>query len=243
MFYTVRAAILAFAFVVVPTYSWALTTAYIDTVDGAWGNVIPAPNPTVRITNGGQRLAWGNRFQGRKSSYIFGGIDNTGPHALGDSFDLGRFTHNNFTILGGGITAATLSVTITGRLVDGLASTIFSVTSVFDVMHDETRNNQAVCPYGDTPPCGDLITFLTNAAMSETIAFNGSNFLFEASGFIGAFTNGNSLFSDESLRNHAIMQGRLTEVPSPSPVPLPAALPLLAGSIGFVGWIKRRKRT
>lgn len=246
MLNSARAAIAAIALLFVPTSSSAVTTAFIDGVGGVWGNFTPNIS-TLKVTNGGADMNWGRPANGKQSGYQFNGLDGTGPHALGSSFGLGKFTHNNFVIFGAALKSATLAVTITGRLVDGLTSKAFSVTSIFDVIHDETLNYQKKCPYGDRPPCGDLISFMTNAAKSETIEFNGSIFLFEASGFLGGFLNGNSLFSDENRQNNAVMQGKLTSIytppPPPSPVPLPAAFPLMAGALGVIALVSRRRKT
>ncbi len=233
------------ALVCVPASGWALTTTFIDGVDGVWSPVAPA-NGKVTVSPDGSRISWGRPKSGRKSGYVFDGTESSGPHDLGASFDLGKFTHNNYVIYGGALKAATLAVTITGRLVDGLTSQDFTVTSVFDIIHDETRNRQRKCPYGDKPPCGDLISFATNAGLSETIQFNGVSYLFEATGFLGGFFGGNSLFSDENRKNSAFLQGKLTALNAPppppvSPVPLPAALPLLAIAVGSIGFVSRRR--
>ncbi len=243
MLKSVRAAVVGLALFVLPTDSWALTSAFIDGVNGVWSTVSP-DNGTVKFSGDRSRISWGRSSSGRKSGYVFNEIVNRGPHDLGQVFDLGQFTHINNPIFGSALTAASLAVTIAGRLVDDFGTHAFSVTSIFDVIHDETRNNQRTCPYGDRPPCGDLISFMTNAALSETFEFNGVVYLFEASGFLGGFLNGNSLFSDENQRNRAIMQGKLTAIftPPPSPVPLPAAFPLFAGAVGAVAWLARRKK-
>jgi hypothetical protein len=241
MLNTVRAACVGLALMLLPTDSLALTSTYIDGVGGVWGSVTPN-NGTVRHSLGGSRIAWGLSKTGKKSAYRFDKIVNAGPHDLDQTFDIGRFTHSNRPIYGAVLTGASLAVTITGRLVDGLLSQDFSLTTVFDVIHDETKNYQKNCPYGDKPPCGDLITFMTNTAKSESIEFNGITYLFEVTGFLGGLLGGNSMFSDENRRNSAILQGKMTAIYPPSPVPLPAALPLFAVAIGAAGLASRRKR-
>ena len=131
----VRAAFMGLALLCVPAYGWALTTTFIDGVDGVWSPVGTA-NGTVKVSPDGSHISWGRSKSGKKSGYVFNGTEAPGPHDLGASFDLGKFTHNNYVIYGGALKAATLAVTISGRLVDGLTSHAFSVTSVFDIIHD-----------------------------------------------------------------------------------------------------------
>jgi hypothetical protein len=248
MFKFLGAAVVGLALCVVPVSALAVTSSYIDGVTGVWSSTTPT-GPMVKLSPDGSRISWGRPVSGtRKSGYAFDEIVDRGPHDLGQTFDLGQFTHNNFAITGPALTAARLAVTITGRLVDGALSQDFTLTSVFDIIHDETANRQKKCPYGDRPPCGDLITFLTNTALSETITFNGVSYLFETTGFLGGFRDGFSLFSDEARKNSAILQGRLTgrpvdppPPPPPSPVPLPAGLPLLLAGLAAAGFVSRRR--
>jgi hypothetical protein len=243
MFTRARAALLGFALFLVPAESWALTTVYIDDVGGTWSGMTPN-NGTVSIAPDGSSISWGKtkKKKGKQSGYDFGSLAGSAAHDLGSNIDLGRFTHRNFVIYGSALTSASLAVSITGRLFDGVTSQVFTVNSVFDVRHDETMNRRKSCPYGDSPPCGDLISFLSNKPLTQEIVFNGVTYLFEMTGFLGGWYDGYSLFSDEKRKNSAILQAHLTEVPSTSPVPLPAALPLFAGALMAFGVAKRRKR-
>lgn len=245
LFSTARAALVGIALCVLPTTSHALTaTSNIGDVAGIWSGA-HTKGGKASINGNGNQISWGKTRNGsRQSAYNFGQIGKSGPFDLGQTFKVGRFTHNNFTIYGNALTSAKLAVTIGGQLFDGVSNVNFSLTSYFDVIHHETRNKQKSCPYGDRPPCGDLITFVTNRSLSETIKLNGIEYLFEITGFIGGFRNGNALFSDENRKNSAIMQGKFTAVTQPpAPVPVPAALPMLAGALALTGWVVRRRKS
>lgn len=209
----------------------------IDTVTGVWTDVSGGDN----VAMNGNTLSWGTPLgSDGQSSYVFDGTAPTGPHDAGEIFDIGMFTHNNYTIGNGtSIDGATLEVTTTGTIYDTASgsSKTFELTSIFDFDHNETTNNpRGNCNFGGNKPCPDLVTAFNDILGSETLTLDGMDYLLAITGF----EDGTTFLTKEGDANSTSLQA--TFISKASVVPLPAGLPLLVSALGLVGFAARRRR-
>lgn len=242
----ITSALAGLALIALPFAASAITID-IDTVSGVWiayeaDNGTPSAGPTGI---GSSTLTWGEELndQDKQSSYVFEGNAPSGPHNAGDVFNLGDFTHNNFTIRLPSITGATLKVTITGTADGDTEDVAFNLTSVFDFTHHETPNEPGPCELGGDTPCPDLVEVDTNVANSTTITVDGEEYLFDVTGFLFNGEMLESFLTEESQANTATLQARfvkakLVDVPAP-----PVLLLLLSGlgMLGFAAYHRRRR--
>jgi hypothetical protein len=216
-------------------------TATINSISGAWSNVLPSgfTNFTISTVDGDTaRIAWGTPAFGSagQSAYEFDPAS-TPISAIvpdGDLFSLGTFTHQNnpITASGGSIEGAKLTVDIAGVVSNG-SDESFSVTSVFQFAHNETANTEPGC-------CNDIVTAILNPTESTSVVIDQTEYFFSVEGFkLGVDGPTFANFSTaEGTNNEAILVGKLTS----TVVPIPAAAWLFGSAlIGAVGLGRRNK--
>lgn len=235
-YFLINSALLAVGLTAVSVSSTKAAT--LDT-SGVWSSVNGGSNLTGIGTN---QIGWGHPPGGLRSSYVFTGVNDKTIvlPPLGDSspiFELGDFTHHNFSIPSG-ITRATLNVNF--ELTHGTSiSQIFS----FDFLHTETFNNQpgSICsnPPGFPAPCPDIVSFLDNGESSQTIVINGQEFALLIEGFKTASEE--SLVSEfitlEDQSNTATLFARLARPNSDvEKIPEPGTILglIVAGGLGLL---------
>jgi len=199
----------------------------IDSVTGTWTSATLEGGGSATGV-GGDTISWGTAFGGPgPSSYVFEGIAPSGPFALGDTFTLGNFTHNNNPILGDSLETATLEVNVTGEVTNGLTKGL-NVTSVFEFEHEETPNDPG------PPDSNDIVTATSNIEQTTNFPPGSEEFAFIFAGF----KVGGDVFEEfstvEGQSNMASLQAQV--------VPLPAALPLMLGGLGAIYGVARRRR-
>lgn len=201
-------------------------------ITGTWGNVIGG---TSVAGTGTSKLRWG-RESGDRSGYDFMALD-VPFDPVGNPFDIGTFTHQNFPIPAGtSIQGADLTVTVSGTI----DSVSFSMGGVYRFDHFETPNEATPCAAGGGPAtaCPDLVTFLGAVSLfGDTIEVNGEQVVL---GLVG-FTAGTTFLTAEGLRNDAVLRASFTTDPILAPVPLPAAGWMLIAGVGGLAAMRRRK--
>ncbi|MEO8395480.1 MAG: choice-of-anchor K domain-containing protein, partial [Chloroflexota bacterium] len=138
----------------------------------------------------------------------------TGTFANGTPFLLGELTHYNHQVFASSLlTGATLNFSFTST-----APVILPTTISTSVALDETANNLATCPYGDTKPCADRMT-ITPSTVQFTDA--GNDYQVEILGLIPDTGSGCtynkadlrlSFISEEDANNASCLYGRVTQI-------------------------------
>ena len=209
--------------------------------DGEWLSVegSPSDGPDFFDTepNGtNNRVTWGipvGDLNPGPSAYLFEGVDPGDAPLDGSLFELGDFTHENFTIQFPSITGATLDfyVDFTG---EGISQTF---TYFFDPT--DTPNNENPCAEGGIIPCPDLVS-IPDASSTETVVLNGQEYLLRILGFSqdGGQTILEDFLTSEGQNNTATLYARLEPPPE---IPAPATLALLGLGLFGIGY-KRHKQ-
>ncbi|WP_201170874.1 THxN family PEP-CTERM protein [Halorhodospira halophila] len=117
----------------------------IASVEGRWTSATPEQEGGTINGIGTNQITWGTGDQ--PSGYVF---DGSAPPPvsginIGERFDLGIFTHNNFPITGTFLDTARLEVTA-NLSINGTSRT---AVSFFDFEHWETPNNENPCANGE----------------------------------------------------------------------------------------------
>jgi hypothetical protein len=179
--------------------------------------------------DGTDTISWGvPATNDGQSSYNFTGLSN-GSLTVGQAFDFGTFTHNNFPIFAPSLESAKLNVNL-----DILGATSQTFSFLFD--HFETPNNANPCAAGGVSPCPDLVSFPNNTS-EQTIEIGGEEYNLTLLGFNGV----DEFLTLENQANEAILSGKLTKVVPPETVPEPMALLGLV-SVGGVATLLKRKQ-
>lgn len=187
----------------------------VQGVSGKWSNVTGGANVQG---SGSNQIYWGAQSQtkNQKSSYKFDAPAPTiFPVTIGQSFNLGTFTHFNKVIpTTAGITGATLNVKISfninGTLLQNLPFT-------FNFQHTETPNLPGKCPPGSASVCDDIVTFTNNHSKSNIFTINGQQYTIDISGFMVNGQLVQKFFTQENKTNVAQLQAIITAVHAPEP--------------------------
>jgi hypothetical protein len=232
------------------------TTLTIQNITGAWS--MPTLNPasgTATIAGddtaaptirwGDPRPAGGNRQSGYDFNAVAGPIDVILPPTPSDDFELGTFTHLNYTIGRPFLTSVVLSVTAE-ILINGVSQGEREFD--FNVQHTETPNANDPCPFGgdngqgvNVSGCADRVR-ISIANTTETFIVAGEKLTLNILGFQvgGNFTT--DFLTVENQANVATLLANVTVAPFEIPVPTPMSLALFAtGLFGLAGVARRRK--
>ena len=202
---------------------------------------------------GTSSIDWGNVASGNfNSGYQFGGetlsTDNEG------TFLLGTLTHRNGVIWKSNETlvSSDLDIDISGTL----AGQDFSVSETLSIDHIESLNSLSPCPYTNTSPCGDTVSFGLFDLFKFKVNLDGISYLLKISGLFdnvdGSGEAVTGFATEEMAYSSAYLVGSLTMLemetppttppttPPVTPIPLPAAGLLLIGAIGTLLFGRRR---
>ncbi len=191
------------------------------TSDGVWTGLDGNPSgATVGLNT--NHVQWGEPFGSSNagpSGYIFDGRDPGEAPLDGTLFDIGDFTHENFTINLPSITGADLDLSLdfgTGNQTFG-----------YFFEHVETPNDADPCAEGGSNPCPDKVS-IPDAASSSPVTIDGNDYILEIAGFSqdGGANVVSEFLTEEGQPNVATLYARLVLVPQP--VPEPSVLALLA---------------
>jgi hypothetical protein len=211
----------------------------------------------IRGSDGGSALWWGSTNldwndpngltpdeQLRQSGYSFQGV--SGFTTTADAFTFGRFTHRNGAVWSNSATldSVNFNLSIQGK-VEGQS---FSVSKVFNILHNETINPALVCAAGGSQPCQDSVDFRSSLAESLIFLVGNMQYTLTLEGLVTGLDGSiiTSFFTPEYGQNSAMFRARLNAVPiNPPPpvVPLPAAGWLLIAGVGGLVVASRRRRS
>lgn len=217
-------------------------TVNVTSISGVWGDTEGTAVTAGNFSgDGGSTIEWGipccGNISGEQSSYVFEAA--TTPILDAPSpFDLGTFTHNNFTISvgGGSISSTRLFLSIAGEI-DGVA---FALNPVFDFDHFETPNGATPCAAGGSNPCPDLVTLLNNRDLSETIQVGSVEYTLTVLGFDTGAGPLSTFLTQEAASNSAVLRAAFRQVPV-SEVPIPAAGWLLVAGLAGLAALRRTR--
>ena len=210
---------------------------------------------------GTDQIFWGSPATSRgQSGYEFQSATQSGGFDIeaGTQFDLGTFIHHNRTIW------------TRGRHTDGMASSIRGAqlkvdyaldfgggdlrrySSVFDFLHNETRNRSNPCANGEangvgvnSNGCADKVTLTRNDDQSDSFVIDGLRYQLDISGLLGD----TPFWTAEDAENPLELVGLFTTEavppppvpPPPTPVPLPAPAGALVLALLGLGLVGRRR--
>ncbi len=208
----------------------------IESVSGIWTQATPDGIDGI----GTNQITWGTAANTERSSYVFDGVappEITGIN-IGQRFDLGFFTHNNFPITGTFLETARLEVTA-NLSINGTSRT---AVSFFDFEHWETPNNEDPCADGgalgegiNEDGCADRVTFSFNEALSDRFQIDGDWYELTIAGFQSNGELSDVLWTQEDASTEATLRGVVNRVPTP------ATLPLLGAGLLLLGLTLRRR--
>ena len=213
-------------------------TLTVNSVQGVWQNAVDTNGGAINGA-GTNAISWGGGAS--QSAYTFVGAAHPAVTVEEEEdFSLGVFTHDNFPIFPPTLASAELLVTIG---VDGFGD----IETLFSFEHTETINTGA-CSFGgangqgvNINGCADNVSAVLNLGSSETFNIDGTDFVFNVSGFETDDALFESFLTVENASNSAGLIGSFVVVDDISPVPLPAGGLLLLSGFGLLGFARRRK--
>lgn len=217
----------------VATNANALT---LNSTNGVWSNPIGGSNISYETIGDENQIRWGTPAGSRSADDENSGLGFTGvgvtPIVIESEFLLGTLRHfNNPVSLSTIVTSVDLVIALD---LAGIGIKEFEFTFLID----ETANSLNPCPYGDTQPCADAITW-NNAFAPQNFSDGGINYTLELLGF-GSGGSITQFISDEGTTNSAGLYARITQ--DSRNVPTPAAvLPVLTGMLSAAFRKKKRE--
>ena len=121
------------------------------------------------------------------------------------------------------------------------------IETLFSFEHTETDNFGA-CSFGgangqgvNINGCADNVSAVLNLGSSETFVIDGTEFVFNVTGFETGGALFESFLTVENASNSAQLVGSFVATDTIPPVPLPAGGLLLLSGFGLLGFARRRK--
>ena len=215
-------------------------TVTVTSVSGIWSSGVQTDG-NAPAGLGTSSISWGIPVTaGLYSGYTFAAAAVPFSPQAETTFTFGTLTHENFPIYAPSLTSAVLNLAVTVDI-DGVNQIL---TAQYSFVHNETPNTAGTCPAGSTTVCDDVVSFSPIASSFDTIDVDGVLYTFLLDNFVNAkgvtVTN---FLTAEDQSNTAQLVGRFTSEIPVSPVPVPAALPLLFGAIGALGLAARRRKS
>ena len=216
-----------------------------DTVGGTFSD-LAAINGNA-AGSGTSAIDWGvAAYGGSNSGFSFAG-NSTGFDS--GSTVVGTFTHRNSTIQSNSpiLQSASLTLNVAGDLM----GQSFDFNWDLSLLHNETANEAATCPFG-IQPCGDIVSFGELAQKSFEVTSGATIYTLLIEGLFDA-PNGiriTELQTPEVMSKYAYLLASLSTRPAPGTtsggpevpsVPLPAGAPLLLAGLGAMVFVRRRR--
>lgn len=187
-------------------------TLSVVSVAGTWSNATPAG---VATGEGTSNLRWGRPLEAdNQSGYDFAA---SGPFptsvSTGEDFVLGRFTHRNWPIGGRFLTGANLDLSIEiERVAEPFTSTI-------SFGHNETDNQQSICPVGganrqgiNAGGCADIVDVQGDIDGSRMFEVDGESVMLDLVGFRVDGAAQGEFVTAEAQQNEAELVGRFVSL-------------------------------